>query len=92
MPETKESGAYYMAERIRRSINKRDFSIMKGTEQSLQLTITVSIGVAEVSEATKSIDGIIAKADRALYRSKGQGRNTTVFGRTDDLAPGKGDI
>jgi diguanylate cyclase (GGDEF)-like protein len=92
MPETKESGAYYMAERIRRSINKRDFSIMKGTEQTLQLTITVSIGVAEVSEATKSIDGIIAKADRALYRSKGQGRNTTVFGRTDDLAPDRGDI
>lgn len=59
-PETRGSNATYLAKRPRRSSNDDDFSITKGTEHPFQLKITVSIGVAEVSEATDSTAGTIA--------------------------------
>src|SRR3546814_10199795 len=41
--------------------------------RSLQLT--VSIGVAERTEAVRQPDAVVKAADKALYRAKSQGRN-----------------
>jgi diguanylate cyclase (GGDEF)-like protein len=90
LPETRGVDATYLAKRPRRSSNEHDFSITKGTEYPFQPKITVSIGAAEVSEATNSTDGTIAKADRALFWSKSQGRNLIVHGETSELFSGRG--
>jgi len=40
-----------------------------------QLSVTVSIGVAEANSKTRGVDEIIQAADKALYRAKRAGRN-----------------
>jgi diguanylate cyclase (GGDEF)-like protein len=37
--------------------------------------MTASFGVAAISEKDKSLDDMLLRADRALYRSKRAGRN-----------------
>ena len=41
-------------------------------------TLTVSIGVSTFPTDNKEIDGLIKKADDALYRAKDEGRNGVV--------------
>ncbi len=68
--ETEESGAFYVAERIRRAISERDF---KAYDENLK--VTVSIGCAAYSEKMNQNPLIIEAADSALYQAKRQGRN-----------------
>lgn len=42
------------------------------------ISFTVSIGVAELNEATADFDALINSADHALYKAKHLGRNRTV--------------
>jgi len=46
-----------------------------------KLHLTVSIGVAEISEKLASPELVIEAADRALYRAKDGGRNQGAGGR-----------
>jgi len=41
----------------------------------IELSVTVSIGVAESSERTSDVNQVIQSADQALYRAKESGRN-----------------
>ena len=43
--------------------------------------VTVSVGVA-VSAASESDDSLVGRADRALYRAKGAGRNGVAIETT----------
>ncbi|MCP3921856.1 MAG: diguanylate cyclase [Desulfobacterales bacterium] len=70
LPSTGDEGAYNMAERLRRSVEKTTINA-EGNE----LSITVSIGVGSHSTETENVDSIIKKADTALYRAKDNGRN-----------------
>jgi GGDEF domain-containing protein len=49
----------------------RKISVQAGDEVS----VTVSIGVAEPSTRNRKVDQVIAAADKALYRAKAGGRN-----------------
>lgn len=51
--------------------------ILKLIEESRpsDLLITVSIGVAELQAGEKSIDGLLIRADTAVYKAKEKGRN-----------------
>ena len=68
--ETDESGALFVAERIRRAVAERVFSAY---DESLK--VTVSIGCATYSSAIHEVDLLIDAADSALYQAKRQGGN-----------------
>jgi len=71
LPGTDLTAARRAAERLRTTIN--DAPIVAGTTS---LSITVSIGATLVAD-WPSFDQAIARADRALYRSKTEGRDRT---------------
>lgn len=66
--------ALRLAERIRVVIANQVFEIGDG----LELGVTVSIGVAELGEA--SVSKLLMAADQALYRAKTGGRNQVCAG------------
>ena len=71
MPDTPVEIAARIAERIRTAIQGDKFPIDSG---SRAIPVTVSIGLSSTfGEATT--DGLFKRADRALYRSKNEGRN-----------------
>ncbi|GBD99114.1 MAG TPA: sensor domain-containing diguanylate cyclase [Nitrospirae bacterium] len=70
LSETPLSGALQIAERIREQIKDNKIEL-KGEE----VTITVSIGIAEFPEDGSTREGLIGAADKALYLAKRSGRN-----------------
>jgi diguanylate cyclase len=72
LPDTDGQGAAVIAERIRRRIE----GATMGREAILQCT--VSIGIAQARPETEDAGDWIARADRALYEAKRQGRNRVV--------------
>ena len=71
MPETRIDVAAKVAERIRDSVNATMFPIEKGLRA---IPITVSIGIAD-RRNDREADALLKRADKALYRSKHDGRN-----------------
>ncbi len=78
--ETDREGAYDLAEKIRTLVE----SIVIEYE-GRSVSVTTSIGIAQHSESDKTFDAIYARADKALYRAKEEGRNRTF------CAPSEGD-
>jgi len=71
LPKTGLIQAFEVAERLRRTIEFGEIPL----EHGVPLKITVSIGVTAFRDATENIDGLLARADKALYDAKHQGRN-----------------
>jgi len=73
-------GVAEYAERIRSAIERHPCTLGPG----LSLSVTVSIGVAERRQQ-EPLDGLIRRADEALYRAKQGGRNRVecADGRAD---------
>ena len=70
-------GACEVAERIRQAVQT---VCVPQDGNSLERPTTVSLGVAPLSEETKSLDRLIAMADAEMYRSKKTGKNrVSVF-------------
>jgi diguanylate cyclase (GGDEF)-like protein len=82
--ETSLSEATAVAERIRQNI--ATIPIPYDTQE---LTVTVSLGVADVSPQRQTIDDILEAADRALYESKMRGRNCVVAAPSANLSAAK---
>jgi len=62
------------AERIRESIESDEFKI-----DDLELTVTISLGVASLTAGHSALSDIISNADKALYKAKQTGRNKVVY-------------
>lgn len=78
LAETDATGARTVAEHIRQAIEKS--KIQRLDTQEKIGGITISIGVAACA-CGGSLMKLLEQADKALYASKGQGRNrTTVYG------------
>jgi diguanylate cyclase (GGDEF)-like protein len=60
-----------MAERLRQEISRMTIVTAGGT-----LSLTVSLGVAELQPDDENLESLIARADRAMYQAKAAGRNT----------------
>lgn len=74
LPETTCAGAVVVAERLRESIAALKVSV----PASPPLSFTISIGVAEWNREDTAVEGVLARADAALYEAKNAGRNRTV--------------
>lgn len=81
LPETTQSDARIVAERIRRDTAKFEFPALASGQAPLHCTI--SIGVAGFPLNADSKDELIQKADSSMYQAKGQGRNRVVLCGTE---------
>lgn len=76
LPETSKDTAFELAERLRRAIQEHAFD---GEKKQPNKDLTVSIGVATYPGDAVSKEGIINKADQAMYQAKKAGRNRVVM-------------
>lgn len=74
LPETRAEEALHTAERLREKISALSISHPSG-----ELKITVSIGVASYPMHAHDREALIKVADRALYISKGAGKNCSTL-------------
>jgi len=72
LPSTSKKSAYIVAEKLRRYIEKYPF---EGRETQPKGKITVSIGIATFPDDGTDRTELIHRADKAMYRAKGSGRN-----------------
>ena len=82
LPETTLENAQLFAERIRKAIERYGKRL-----QNLfpDLRLTISLGVAEARVELDTVDDAFARADRALYASKRNGRNQVNVGPAPEL-------
>jgi diguanylate cyclase (GGDEF)-like protein len=71
LPDTPPHGAMIIAERIRKAIEAYPFPV----EQGLHAHISASFGVAAYPDHALSPEGLIQKADQAMYRVKERNKN-----------------
>lgn len=67
--------ALVAAERMRQSVESREFSVLQPGRTELKHHITVSIGVASFPDDSSDPIELVEMADSALYRAKRSGRN-----------------
>ena len=72
LPETRRNGAYVVAERVRSEMERR-FRKRGALDRAVRATL--SGGLACYPEDAEDPDGLIARADEALYRAKQAGKN-----------------
>jgi diguanylate cyclase (GGDEF)-like protein len=70
LPHTDGEGACRIAERLRSSAG-----VLSVSAAGAQISVTVSIGVAELGQHGQDLFELLAAADLALYRAKDAGRN-----------------
>ncbi len=77
LPDIGSKEASEMAEKIRRDIEQKSFSLSKGMTAKL----TASFGVATYPDNAKTKDELLLKADQSMYRVKETGRNRVVVAK-----------
>ncbi len=70
--ETRDEDAMHLAERVRKAVEEEPIRI---DETGTRISITVSIGVSGLKPGEATVDGMLNRADEALYRAKEGGRN-----------------
>jgi len=75
LPETTETGALFVAQRLRRAVDQAKF--FAGSPHSVQ-HLTISIGVAVYDTDAQFKRDLIEFADAALYAAKHAGRNRVM--------------
>ncbi len=80
LPETELDGARVLAEKLRQDIQH---SVFEFNGSKLQITLTLGIATIRPGE---SLEGCVARADRALYQGKHGGRNNVRVAGAADLS------
>jgi len=81
LPHRGQAEALDLARRLRRALNAATFLPGEG----LHLKLTASYGVASLPQDAQDREGLLLIADRALFSSKGRGKDRIMLGR--DLIP-----
>jgi two-component system, cell cycle response regulator len=74
LPSTDLNDADTIAERLRKSVAMKPFAVSEGQGVS----VTISIGLAALGDASDTLDKLLKRADSALYKAKREGRNRVV--------------
>lgn len=73
-----------VGERVRHAIGSRVFVIKNKTEDefkdSIRLPVTISVGVATRMSKDKTLESLIERADKMLYKAKAAGKNKVITG------------
>jgi diguanylate cyclase (GGDEF)-like protein len=83
-PNTTALAAVPLAERLRRAVESAALLPAGESSPGRPVRVTISIGVAELGEHARDVPGILASADKALYRAKNAGRNRVEFSASLD--------
>ncbi len=83
LPHTSGTEAGRAAERLRGHIGDEQIVVSDGREAKIGVSITVSVGVAELAHTRQDLDELLAVADAALYQAKAAGRDQICI-----MAPG----
>ena len=75
LPDSEPGGACTLAERLREHV-ERGAAVL--SEDGSRVDFTVSIGVAGLEEGTSTFEGLLGRADKAMYEAKSRGRNRVV--------------
>lgn len=78
LPDSRESLAYSIGERIRREI---ELNIFKAETLQEDIRLSVSIGISELDSSEQDFYKVILRADQGMYDAKYAGRNRTVIKR-----------
>ena len=78
-PNTTIYFAGSFAERLRQHVETHELVLTNNPNTPREIRITVSIGVASLSQETTNCQRLIHNADEALYRAKQEGRNRIVI-------------
>jgi two-component system cell cycle response regulator len=73
MPDTPLHLAEMVAERLRKAVADTAVVTPAGS-----LSVTISLGVAQVAEFGDTVDHLLQRADQALYEAKRTGRNRWI--------------
>jgi diguanylate cyclase (GGDEF)-like protein len=76
LPETTLKGAVILAERLRKIVEQL---VVKVNDENIRITVSLGLTVWEPGLAVTNKAGIIDAADKALYKSKKNGRNKVSF-------------
>ena len=76
LPDTPETEAVAIAERIRRAVESASFEVETATAP---IGVTVSIGLASAPTDATTARDLLHLADVAVYRAKAEGRNRTTL-------------
>jgi diguanylate cyclase (GGDEF)-like protein len=76
LPSTPGENAYYVAERVRRTLSGTRYT---GLGLPAEANITISVGVATCPRDATELDALMELADKALYRAKAEGRDQVVL-------------
>ncbi len=77
LPNTTLEQAKNLAERLRARVENTPFRTNRG-----EISITISLGVAQISDDIPDLASLIDRADTALYAAKQSGRNQVVVFET----------
>jgi|GEM_PF-2364230 len=83
LPSTDQQSAGATAERVRSAIENLRIQVGEN-----EIMVTISIGISEFTAGDVSIEPAMARADRALYRAKEQGRNRVCSQPVLEALPG----
>ncbi|MCS3803690.1 diguanylate cyclase [Chromobacterium alkanivorans] len=75
LPDTDDSGAAVLAEKIRAAVEHAQAPDVG--------TVTISIGLAMARPADAQAEAVVKRADQALYRAKANGRNQVALDTAD---------
>ena len=81
MPRRSQAGALETTRRLRRALNQAAFL----QDEGLSIRVTASYGVASLPEDAQDREKLLLIADRAMFGSKGRGRDRIMVGQ--DLIP-----
>ncbi|HMA98085.1 MAG TPA: GGDEF domain-containing protein [Wenzhouxiangella sp.] len=78
LPQTNGDCAVVLAERLREQIAGTELLSENMSPSKKIIQVTVSVGVATLSDSIASIDALVNDADKALYAAKQGGRNRVI--------------